>query len=98
MRTEHAERERVLLMLLAAGPAARSALVRDTGWGIEETNAVADRLVRAGHVVGFPGLGNNQFGAQVLCLPEVREQALRQLQANTNLAKRARRGAQRMAR
>lgn len=71
-------RDRVILMLLATGPASRAELTQDTGWGIEETKAVIGRLVEEGTVVAFPWQGNNQRGAAVLCLPQVREQVLEQ--------------------
>lgn len=72
-------REEIVLRLLATGAASRSDLVLDTGWGIEETNAVVDRLLADQRVAFYPRAGNTRKTAKFLCLPALRAEALKRI-------------------
>jgi hypothetical protein len=69
-------REEVILRLLAISASSRSDLVRDTGWGIQETNATVDQLLQAGRITFYPRAGNTRTTAKLLCLPDVRAEAM----------------------
>jgi DNA-binding IclR family transcriptional regulator len=59
-------RDEAMLKLLALEPASRDALVRETGWGIEETQRVLDELERVGRVAQYL----DGYQVKTFCLPE----------------------------
>jgi predicted Rossmann fold nucleotide-binding protein DprA/Smf involved in DNA uptake len=53
-------REEAMLKLLAIEPAQRDQLVRETGWGVDETRATLARLAGQGKVTHWNG-ANGQW-------------------------------------